>query len=1067
MDFVLAPESIAAELARVAERPWSARGDTDPSPEDEAALRELFVLLHRAIGVDFSTYRQSTVRRRIQRRMALHPVRGLVEFTQLLKTDPGEVEALCRDILIQVTRFFRDPDAFATLQATVVPDILRATGPTEPIRVWVPGCATGEEAYSIAIVVRECMDAMGRRNPVQIFATDLSAPAIAIARAGAYAGPIEAEVSAERLERYFTRVGEGYQVTKAIREMCVFAEHDLIGDPPFSRMHLISCRNVLIYLSAIQPRILALFHYALLPEGFLLLGSAETAASVTELFAPVDGKSRVFRRRNTLRTSPPRLPAPSRAAVALVDDAGAAASVGRATARLNLRSHADRLLLSRYVPAAVLADEHLDVIETRGQIEPYLQHPPGRVRLGLLRMARRSGLSSRIAGAIREARASGAAVRSENVPFVRDGEPDVVNVEVVPLGAGPGALWLVLFEPSTARAEMPSPPAVEPDAARVIEEKDQRIRDLQRELADVRDQISELIEEHEERLEESQSAAEEALSNSEELQSINEELETTKEELEATNEELATINAELESRNTELQRAQDFTNSIVATVPEPLLVLAGDLIVKSANRSYFDFAGTSPAETIGRTLFDLGGGTWNVPLLRSELAASHASDELFSDLELTVVHASGSRRTVMLTARRFRGLDLILLAIQDVTVRRASERVLHEAEEHLREMQKMEAIGRLAGGVAHDFNNVLTVLMGYADVLLERLDASDPSHADVQEIRSATERAASITRQLLAFSRRQVMQLRLLDLNVVAADMGVMLRRLIGENIDLTLRPAPEPAWVRADPGQIGQIVLNLVLNARDAIGTSGSIDIAIGFEELSEAQSLEQGMPAGRHVTLSVADTGCGMDAATHARCFEPFFTTKPPGEGTGLGLATVHGIAEQSGGWMRSRTTLGAGSVFTLHLPREEASSSTPARAATREAGGMPKGDETILLVEDEEPIRRLGRLVLSGCGYHVLEARNGREALDACERHAGAIQLVVTDVVMPEMGGRELVERLLRLRPELRVLYVSGYTEDAVLKRGVQMSGTPFLQKPFTPLELAHRVRDVLDADHSPAG
>ncbi|HEX6534734.1 MAG TPA: PAS domain-containing protein [Gemmatimonadaceae bacterium] len=381
-----------------------------------------------------------------------------------------------------------------------------------------------------------------------------------------------------------------------------------------------------------------------------------------------------------------------------------------------------------------------------------------------------------------------------------------------------------------------------------------------------------------------------------------------------------------------------------------------------------------------------------------------------------------------------------------------------QIEARLRHAQKMEAVGRLAGGIAHDFNNILTAIKSYTQFLGESLQDADPRAQDVREIAAAADRAAALTRQLLAFGRRQMMQPRVVDLNLVVGEMERMLTRLIGEDIELVTRLHPTLGQVRADPSQLEQVVLNLAVNARDAMPHGGvlMLETANVCVEPGGADAM-LGITPGPYVVLTVRDTGIGMSPETMSHLFEPFFTTKAPGIGTGLGLATVYGIVKQSGGDVRASSDQGRGTTVEVFLPRLPGS---PVESAASRRGGMaPSGNETVLLVEDDEMLRPLVRRVLEKQGFRVLEARHGAEALRAAAAHRGPLHLLITDVVMPEMGGRELAQRIAVTRPGTPVLYISGYTDDAVLRQGMLESGSAFLQKPFTPADLLARAREIL--------
>jgi len=414
---------------------------------------------------------------------------------------------------------------------------------------------------------------------------------------------------------------------------------------------------------------------------------------------------------------------------------------------------------------------------------------------------------------------------------------------------------------------------------------------------------------------------------------------------------------------------------------------------------------------------------------------------------------------------------LIMSIVRDISDRARAEEERRRLEEQLRQAQKMEAIGRLAGGIAHDFNNLLTAIQGYAEVLLEGNGLDDASRAGLEQIRQATDRAAKLTHQLLAFSRQQVLQPRIIDLNRTVREIEAMLVRIIGEDIELVTELAQDIAAVQADPGQIEQVIVNLVVNARDAMPTGGRITITTCNAVITpeEAKRHVYFVRPGEYVKLTVEDTGEGMDEEVQARVFEPFFTTKALGKGTGLGLSTVYGIVKQSGGYIWVKSQKGVGTVFDVYLPRvaepkKAADASADARADR--SAEAPRGSETVLLVEDEESVRSLIRKILEQRGYRVLEARSGQEALDLCASYDGPIDLLLTDVVMPEMSGRELAERLLPDRAEIRVLFMSGYTEDAVVRHGIENTRINFLEKPFSPAALARKVREVLDAQAAPA-
>jgi two-component system cell cycle sensor histidine kinase/response regulator CckA len=444
------------------------------------------------------------------------------------------------------------------------------------------------------------------------------------------------------------------------------------------------------------------------------------------------------------------------------------------------------------------------------------------------------------------------------------------------------------------------------------------------------------------------------------------------------------------------------------------------------------------------------------PAEQARLMQEFGRGARLDNIEVRWKRKDGSPVTVRLSGRVVNSpeetSDVLEIIAEDVTERRV-------LENQFRQAQKMEAVGRLAGGVAHDFNNLLMVISGYTEVLLERTGNNNPLYSKIEAIHQATERATTLTRQLLAFSRKQLLELKVVDVNIIVADMERLLRPLIGENIELQTKLAPDLGRTRADAGQIEQVLMNLVVNSKDAMPNGGKITIQTANIKL-EDDDLRRDysyIRPGPYLMLSVSDTGQGMDKETQARIFEPFFTTKEKGKGTGLGLSTVYGIIKQSGGYVLAQSEPGQGTTFRIYLPRVEAAAESrdPVRISKSQTGGT----ETVLLVEDEESVRQLVRETLEAKGYKVLEADSGEAALRLASHHAGPIHMLVTDVVMPGMSGRELSTQLCASHPQTKVLYLSGYTEDAIVHEGVLEPGTAFLQKPFTLQMLSRKVRDVL--------
>ncbi|HXJ89064.1 MAG TPA: chemotaxis protein CheB [Candidatus Binatia bacterium] len=590
VDYVLPPGRIAQELIRIRKEPSGHASPAEAVDGEEfdgttRLMRDIFRLLKSFSKVDFVDYKVATIRRRILRRMNLNRINQLRDYVKLLNRNPQEVEALYRDVLINVTSFFRNPEVFDSLHEVVYPKILVDRLPSDPVRVWVPGCSTGEETYSHAISLVETLSDLRVEVPIQIFGTDLSENAIQKARAGFYKESIVNEVSEVRLRRFFHKVPGGYQIAKSIRDMCVFARQNVFSDPPFSRMDLISCRNVLIYLSPIlQKKVIPIFHYALKPSGFLLVGNTEGLLGAgAEIFGLVDRRAKIYQKK--------AVPSPVTFGLTLIAQEG---TDGRqeephvpgkenelAKTPADVQREADRLLLQKYVPSAVVVNDELEILQSRGRTSRYLELPTGRASLNLLKMAR-SGLLYELRSLIEKARRNSVVVSKDGITVEDANERFKVSVEVVPFRtpARDQRHFLILFEEKGVMRPPEPKPTSRKSAREVDDAKDVQIGQLKQELASTKEYLQAIIEAQEATNEELQSANEEIQSGNEELQSTNEELQTSKEELESANEELNTVNEEIQHRNQQLTQLTNDLVNILNSATIPIIMLGEDLHIR-------------------------------------------------------------------------------------------------------------------------------------------------------------------------------------------------------------------------------------------------------------------------------------------------------------------------------------------------------------------------------------------------------------------------------------------------------------------------------------------------------
>jgi two-component system CheB/CheR fusion protein len=685
VDLVLSPLEMARELERIGRQGTIlhtelVEGDEKENEGQDENLENILQLLKKSTGVDFRHYKLSTIRRRIIRRMLLHKLETLKQYNTYLQKHAGEINKLYQDLLINVTSFFRDPDTCEYLRKTLFPGMLKRKSSDDSLRIWVPACSTGEEAYSLAMIIHEIMGEKASDSSVQIFATDLSELAIAKARLGMYTEADVANISAARLKRFFIKMESGYRIIKPVRDLCVFATHNIFKDPPFSRLDLISCCNLMIYLdNPLQKRIIATFHYALNTNGYLILGKSETVSSSPQHFSQPDKKYKIYSRKKEgkspllfeMNLKPSRTKGIERVPLRKIIHKQIVSDV-------DIDKIVDHVLLTGYTPPSVVVNSDLEILQFRGSTGLFLEPSPGKASLNLLKMAR-AGLPFELRNAVHKATRLGHIIKRSGIEIKYKGEARLVSLEVVPLKSNDGdKLFLVIFNEEAVPVK---------SEVRKTFAKDKLVKKLQEELQTAKEDMRSIIEEQEASNEELQSANEEIVSSNEELQSINEELETSKEELESTNEELTTINSELQVRNEQLAESYDYAESVFGTIREAVLVLDKNLRVKLANASFYKMFRTNEEETEGIYIYDLCQGAWNYPDVRKLLEDLVPRNIQYNGFPIKHTFPAIGEKHLLLNAHRIvqkiHKQELILLAIEDITEHEIGKHIIAEREEWL------------------------------------------------------------------------------------------------------------------------------------------------------------------------------------------------------------------------------------------------------------------------------------------------------------------------------------------------------------------------------------------------
>ncbi len=673
----------------------------DKAPEDDQEIfKQLLTVLRVRRGVDFTNYKQSTLKRRISRRMALNKMEKPADYLALLRESKTEQDALYNDMLISVTNFFRDPKSFDLLCTVIFPNLLNQKSTNEPLRIWVAGCATGEEAYSVALCIQDCLGESSQQRKVQIFATDISETAIAKARSGKYTSAEIEGLTKKQLQTFFNKVEGGYQVNKTIRDMCVFASHNLLKDPPFSNIDLVCCRNVLIYFEPVlQKRALTTFHYGLNQKGYLMLGKSESIGSLTDLYTTYNSQEKIYQSKG-LRGRYQNITTTKKEQSFKVLDQHIFNGGHK-----DVHTIVNEVLLSKYTPPGVLVNGAFDVVEFRGNTDTWLFVPPGKPSFNILKLAR-EGLSFEIRNLLHLATAKKNTVQKEGIFFKNNGNQHYVDIEVVPLAENIEQHFLILFKANKSIVLNPGT-GIDSPFEGDIQAYIARNKQLEDELSQTREDMRAITEAQEAANEELQSANEELLSGNEELQSLNEELESSKEELQSTNEEITTVNTELLDRNEQLSNSRKYTEEIFNTIHDPLLILDRSLKVLRATEGFYQLFKVAE-EIEGKYFYDLNSKIWDIPELRTQLETVLPQQGFFKDFEVELHFRTIGTRIMVLTARQFETHNqekLTLIGIHDITDKRKVEKGLAETERLLAESRERLQFATEAAGIgAWDFD---------------------------------------------------------------------------------------------------------------------------------------------------------------------------------------------------------------------------------------------------------------------------------------------------------------------------------------------------------------------------
>ncbi|OFZ16469.1 MAG: hypothetical protein A2X86_21730 [Bdellovibrionales bacterium GWA2_49_15] len=1074
VDLSLTPQKIAQELVRISHHPYVAPiapptlptvTEDGPPLKPQDSLGHIFLLLRNQCHVDFSYYKSNTIKRRIERRMVLHRLEDLKAYTKFLAQTPGEVKALYDDILIHVTGFFRDPEAFEALKTIIFPKLLENRVPGTPIRIWVPGCSTGEEAYSMAICLLEFLGEKVSLTPIQIFATDVSERAILKARLGEYPENISGNVSGERLSRFFLKLeGKGYKIAKSIRDICVFSRHDVTSDPPFAKIDLISCRNLLIYFTpTLQKHVISIFNDSLASHGLLYLGKSETIGGASELFSVIDQVNKVYVKKNGSIAHKLRFPART-----YVHEKKQFASAANTSVEgsIDLDKITEQTIQDEY--PGVLVNEDMEILQVRGRLTPFVELVPGIPRFNLLKMAHPKLLRELRKG-LQEAEKTKAPFRREELSIPQGRRVRSFNLNVIPVKHPPNSkklLYLVLFEKKSAaklkkKRKLP---------LKTKGQKEPSTYELEQELAELQEYQHSLVKKFENTQEDLSAANEELQSANEELQSTNEELETAKEELQSGNEELTTVNDELQTRSVEqLQTTNDLIN-ILGSVEIPILMLSNDRRIRRFNPVAGKALNLIDAD-VGRPLSDLRLNLTSPsgPIDLEKMVSATIETVVSQEIEVQDVTGHWFRLQMRPYKTVENKIDGVVLALIDIDSLKMSLKEVRLARSEAEKANRAKDL--FLATLSHELRTPLTAILSWAQMLRSgKLNADMSKHA-MEVIEESGKIQATLINELLDVSRivagKVALETGELDpATVVSAAIETVRPTAQAKAILIETFFAPNVGTIMADPTRLRQVFCNLLTNAIKFSAPQSKVSVSV--KRINEKDG-ETAM-----AVISVADSGKGIDAEFLPQIFNRFSqedssSTRLQG-GLGMGLAIAKDLVELQGGTIRAESLgSGHGATFTVIFPIKS-NQTLPApqgiddqlkNSANRDTRPLRLDGVRVLIVEDEANTREAFGEMLRLVGAEVKLAESAHEGLRIFQQFRPHV--LISDIAMPEEDGYGFIKKVRALPADnggnTPALAITAYAGPEDIKRVLSAGFQAHLAKPVDGQNLAKNVLQLV--------